>query len=82
LQRCALEKLKGGTPEENAEIVKKVLSGEKGPKRDIVLMNATVATIAAGRAETLEDGIKMARESIDSGEAAKKLADLCRVSGG
>ncbi len=82
LQRCALEELKGGTPEENAEIVKKVLSGEKGPRRDIVLMNAAVAIIAAGRAETLEDGTKMARESIDSGEAAKKLADLCRMSGG
>ena len=82
LQRCALEELKGGTPEENAEIVKKVLSGEKGPRRDIVLMNAAVAIIAADRAETLEDGTKMARESIDSGEAAKKLADLCRMSGG
>jgi anthranilate phosphoribosyltransferase len=45
-------------------------------------MNAAVAIIAADRAETLEDGTKMARESIDSGEAAKKLADLCRMSGG
>ena len=67
---------------QRSEVVKKVLSGEKGPRRDIVLMNAAVAIIAADRAKTLEDGTKMARESIDSGEAAKKLADLCRMSGG
>ncbi|MCH8156924.1 MAG: anthranilate phosphoribosyltransferase [Nitrospinae bacterium] len=80
LHTCLPEELKGGTPEENAEIMKEVLSGKKGPKRDIVLMNASAAIIAAGKADTLEDGTKIARQSIDSGAAAQKLDDLRRVS--
>lgn len=66
----------GGRPKENAEITKKVLSGEKGPKRDIVLLNAAAALTAAGKAEKFKEGIQLAEHSIDSGNAMKKLEAL------
>jgi anthranilate phosphoribosyltransferase len=68
--------LKGGDAEENAEITRKILAGEKGPKRDIVLLNAAPAFVAAGRAKDLREGIAVAAEAIDSGAAAEKLALL------
>ncbi|MDP7058597.1 MAG: anthranilate phosphoribosyltransferase, partial [Nitrospinaceae bacterium] len=77
---CDPKDLVGGSPKENAEILKDVLSGKKGPQRDIVLMNASAAIIAAGKAETLDDAIHIARQAIDTGAAEKKLEDLCRVS--
>lgn len=80
LHACDPKDLVGGSPKENAEILKDVLSGKKGPQRDIVLMNASAAIIAAGKAETLDDAIHIARQAIDTGAAEKKLEDLCRVS--
>jgi anthranilate phosphoribosyltransferase len=68
--------LTGGTPKENAEITRKILSGEKGPKRDIVLLNAGAALTASGKSENFKDGIRLAEQSIDSGSAMKKLQDL------
>jgi len=82
LQTCKPEDLTGGTPEVNAEIVKHILSGEKGPKRDIVLMNSSMAIIAGGRVDSLEEAIDIARQAIDNGSAKKKLNDLCKVSHG
>ena len=76
------EALKGGSAEENAQILLKVLDGEKGPQRDVVLLNAAAAIVAGGLAESLEDGLKKAREVIDSGSARKALEDLKRVSNG
>ncbi len=68
--------LKGGDAQENAEITRKILAGEKGPKRDIVLLNAAPAFVAAGRAKDLRAGIAVGAEAIDSGAAAEKLALL------
>jgi anthranilate phosphoribosyltransferase len=72
--------LAGGDADENAEITKKVLAGEKGPCRDIVLINAAPAFVAAGKAKTLTEGIACAAEAIDSGAAETKLAELIAFS--
>ena len=68
--------LKGGTPEENAEMTLSVLRGEKGPQRDIVLLNAAAAIAAGGKAEDIAAGLATAAESIDSGRALEKLEGL------
>lgn len=66
----------GGGPTENAAIVRALLAGEKGPKRDILLLNAAFAIMAAGKAQTPPEGLKLAAESIDSGAAHAKLDAL------
>lgn len=68
--------LLGGDPEENADITKKILSGEKGTKRNVVLLNASAALVAAGKAKDFMQGIDLAKDSIDSGAAAEKLEAL------
>ena len=68
--------LKGGTPEENAEMTLSVLKGEKGPRRDIVLLNAAAAIVAGGKADDITAGLAAAAESIDSGQALEKLEGL------
>ena len=68
--------LKGGAPEENAEMTLSVLRGETGPKRDIVLLNAAAAIVAGSKAEDLTAGLAAAAESIDSGRALEKLEGL------
>lgn len=83
LTRCQIGALKGGDADANAKIVKAVLAGEKGPRRDIVLLNAAYALIAAGKATTPAEGIKLATESIDSGRAlqqVEKLAELTNLA--
>ena len=82
LERCEKQDLVGGTPAENAAITKAILAGEKGPKRDAVLMNAGAALYIGRKAESLADGIKLAAELIDSGKAAKTLEKLIEVSQG
>ena len=73
MERCTKEDLKGGTPAENAEITKAILSGEKGHKRNAVLLNAGMSLYVGDKAETLEEGIKLAANLIDSGKAMEKL---------
>jgi len=73
IKRAELKDIKGGDVKQNAEIILKILSGEKGPKRDIVLMNASVALMAADKITDFKDGINLAEKSIDSGAAMKKL---------
>lgn len=68
--------LKGGEPEENAEIIRSILKGEKGPKRDIVLFNAAAAIMTGQKAGNLEEGLVVAAESIDSNSASRKLEAL------
>ena len=80
LTACKAKDISGGTPEENANIIKNILSGEQGPKRDIVLMNASAAICAGGIAEDLKVAMHLARQSIDTGSAEKKLNELCRLS--
>lgn len=75
-----IEDIKGGTSEENAKIVREVIEGEKGPRQDIVLLNASAALVAGGKAKDFKDGIRIARESIDSGKALKKLEALIELT--
>lgn len=79
--RCDKEELVGGTPAENAEITKAILSGkEQGGKRQAVCMNAGAAFYIAGKADSIEEGVKLAEELIDSGAAMKKLEEFVAES--
>ena len=80
LTACKAKDLEGGSPEESAGIIRSILSGVLGPQRDIVLMNASAAIVAGGRAEKLKEAMVLSRHSIDSGLAEKKLNDLCHRS--
>lgn len=66
----------GGAPEENAAIIRAVFSGEKSPRRDVVLINAGAALLAAGKSDTLKNGIAMAAAALDGGKAMEKLDAL------
>ena len=79
-ERCTKEDLKGGTPEENAKITLAILNGEKGHKRNAVLMNAGAALYIGGKADSLKDGIRLAGEIIESGKALETLNKLIKVS--
>jgi anthranilate phosphoribosyltransferase len=81
LKRATLESIRGGKPEQNAHMIKKILEGEDGPHRDAVLLNAAAVFVASGKVSSLKEGVKMAGESIDSGKARRKLEDLIRFSG-
>jgi anthranilate phosphoribosyltransferase len=70
------KQLAGGTPQENATITRDILQGRKGPKRDIVCLNAAPALLAGRKATTLQEGLLLAGQAIDSGAAAEKLARL------
>lgn len=75
------EELAGGTAQENAAITLRILSGEDhGAKRAVVVLNAALAIVAAGRATSIEDGIAMAQEGIDSKEALRKLKRLIEIT--
>lgn len=76
LNRVSLGDLQGGEPAENAEIITSILKGEKGPKRDIVLLNAAAGIVVGGKASTLKDGLLLAAESVDSGAAINILNQL------
>ena len=79
-ERCTKDELKGGTPEENAKITLAILNGEKGPKREAVLLNAGASLYIGGKAESFKDGVKLAAEIIDSGRALETLNKLIEVS--
>lgn len=72
-QNATLDDIRGGDTKENAEIVTSVLKGEKGPRRDVVLLNAAYALLAAGEVNNPMDGIHLSEETIDSGKAYEKL---------
>lgn len=78
--RCSREDLRGGTPGENAEITLAILNGEKGCKRNAVLMNAGASLYIGGKADSIQDGIALAAEIIDSGKAMETLNRLIEVS--
>lgn len=77
---CNKHELEGGAPEENARITKSILSGEKGNKRNAVCLNAGAGFYIAGKAKTLEEGVKMAEDIIDSGAAKAKLEEFIKYS--
>lgn len=79
--RCEKEELQGGTPEENAKITKAILNGtERGAKRQAVCLNAGASLYITGKTGTIEEGVRMAEELIDSGVAAAKLEEFIRES--
>lgn len=80
IKRATIEDLRGGSAEENAMITLDILKGTSGPKRDVVLMNAGAALLAADRVSTLDEGIRLAAEAIDSGRALAKLEELRECS--
>ena len=82
IQRVTLEDLQGGDGTENAKITKRILDGEKGAKRDIVVLNAGAAIYIAGKADSIGEGIRLAEESIDSGKANEVLQKLVEMSNG
>jgi anthranilate phosphoribosyltransferase len=78
--RCAMSDLHGGDAAGNAVIVRDILSGKQGPKRDIVLLNAAFGLVAAGKSATLPEGVALAREAIDSGRARANLERLAALT--
>lgn len=79
-ERCDKEALTGGTPEENAAITRSILNGEKGPRRNAVVMNAGAALYVADKCSTLEEGVRMAEELIDNGKAKAQLEAFIKAS--
>ena len=80
LTRCALQALHGGSANHSAAIIQGIFRGEKGPARDVVLLNSGAALYVSGKADTFEEGIKIAAESIDSGRARQKLDQLVQLT--
>jgi anthranilate phosphoribosyltransferase len=76
LEQVSPKELAGGLPADNARITREILQGRKGPRRDVVCMNAAPALVAGRKAKTLQEGFRLAAQVIDSGEAAEKLALL------
>jgi anthranilate phosphoribosyltransferase len=80
LARATIRDLQGGDREQNAQIIRALLEGEQGPRRDIVLMNAAAALVAGARARDLKEGVGLAAQSIDGGAALGKLQALLALS--
>ena len=80
LERCVKEELKGGSPAENADITRAILRGEKGHRRDAVLLNAGASLYIGGKAESMKEGVSLAAEILDSGKAMETLEKLIEVS--
>lgn len=80
IARAPREYIRGGTKEENARITEAILAGEDGPRRDVVLLNAAAALLAAGRVRSLREGVVLAAEAIDSGAARAALEGLRALS--
>ncbi len=80
LERSPVSGLIGGDKEENAKLLLQVLKGEKGPKRDIVLINSAAAFVVSGMTDDLKEAVSIAQEAIDSGSAMRKLEEIIRVS--
>jgi anthranilate phosphoribosyltransferase len=80
LLRADIGSIKGGTLEENADILRSILAGVTGPHRDVVLMNAAAAIVTGDKAKTLQQGVELAKETIDSGHAQTKLEQWIELS--
>jgi anthranilate phosphoribosyltransferase len=80
IKRARIEDLAGGDAAANAAIIREILSGKKSPRRDVVILNAAAALVAAAKADHLADGVAPAERSIDSGAAAGKLDALVRFT--
>jgi anthranilate phosphoribosyltransferase len=80
MARASLKDISGGDAAENAAIIRAILTGEKSPRRDVVLLNASAALVAAGRADRIAEAIPLAAQSIDSGAAGRKLEKLVKFA--
>jgi anthranilate phosphoribosyltransferase len=80
LPRASIGDLRGGDREQNAQIIRDLLGGERGPRRDIVLMNAAAALVVGARARDLKHGAELAAHAIDGGAARQKLDQLIALS--
>lgn len=80
LERCEKEELVGGSPKENAEITLSILNGEKGAKRNAIVLNAGAALYIGGKVESIKDGVRIAEKIIDSGKAKEKLDEFIKFS--
>lgn len=80
LPRASSDSLKGGTADENATLLRSILAGVPGPQRDVVLMNAAAALVAGDMAQSLQQGLDLAREALDSGHALAKLEQLIKFT--
>src|SRR5579871_483068 len=80
MKRAAIAEISGGDAADNAGIIREVLGGEKSPRRDVVLLNAAAALVAARRVDRLADGVPVAALAIDSGAAAEKLEAMAKFS--
>ncbi|MBW1782365.1 MAG: anthranilate phosphoribosyltransferase [Deltaproteobacteria bacterium] len=78
--RAPIEAIKGGNPRENAQIIRDIVDGEKGPKRDMVILNSAAAFVATGLASEFREGFERANDSIDSGRAREKLDRLVQFT--
>jgi len=79
-EKASMTEVKGGTPDENAKMLRCILDGERGAKRDIVVMNASAALVAGNRASDLKEGAHIAEKVIDNGQAQAKLEELINFS--
>jgi anthranilate phosphoribosyltransferase len=80
VNRAGVETLQGGDKVENAKILLAILKGERGPKRDVVLMNSSAALVVAGKAGDFQDAMLIASDAVDSGNALRKLQEIINVS--
>jgi len=80
LPRSTFEAIAGGTPQDNAEVTRRIFAGENGPTRDLAALNAGAAIYVAGRADTLESGVRAAEQALDSGAAAEALDTLVALT--
>ena len=80
MEKCTKDDLKGGDPAENAQIVRNLLDGQKGHKRNTVLLNAGAGLYIAGKADSFEDGVKLAGELLDSGKVKETLEKFIKIS--
>jgi len=81
INRAAMPDIRGGTPQENAADIVKILKGEKGAKRDIVVMNSAAALVVGEKASDLKDGLELAQQTIDNGTALEKLKNFVKTAG-
>ncbi len=80
VSRVKMDDIAGGDAAQNAQIIKDILDGKRGPKRDMVLINASAAFVAAGYAKDFKEGVKLGEKTIDSGRAKEKLVELIRFT--
>ena len=80
LPPVSAEQIKGGSPDENAATLRRIFEGEAGPVRDVVLLNSAAVIVVGGKAQDLPEGIALARDAIDSGEALRKVDGLVELS--